>query len=281
MQTKFFKKILLNLMNENDIEEISHLDLYEILDISNDFSESKLKKNYKKLVLKLHPDKPGGDNDAFELVNLAWSILKNSKMRKIYIKKRKEYLDSRDFNCLKYNKEDISTNIPKTEDEAKEKFLKLEMEFNMKHNFNSLDVDVISSSELKKRMDKLQFSRNNLEENYKKNVKKVNLNKNDFNEMFIQESNIEIKNNEIIAFNGNDNILTNYTPINSNNLYAESGSSSKNYSSLDDAFSSNLPLNVTNSYSSHNNIDENDKRKYDSQMAYHLNSINNSNNFFN
>ena len=278
MQTKFFKKILIKLMNENDIEEISNVDLYEILDISNDCSESKLKKSYKKLVLRFHPDKPGGDSDAFELITLAYTILKNSKTRKIYNKKRKEYLDSRDFNCLKYDKMDMPSNIPKTKDSAKKNFIKLEEELNKKHNFDSSETNVISTSELKKRMDKLQFSRNNFEEDYKKNVKKINLNKQDFNEMFIQESTVENINNEIVAFNGNDNALTNYTSINNNNLYTEKGSSSTNFSSLDDAFSSNLPINVTNSYNSHNYIDEDDKRKYDKQMSYHMNSIHNFNN---
>jgi len=264
-------------MNENDIEDISNLDLYEILNISNECSESKLKKSYKKLVLTYHPDR-GGDSDAFELVNLAYTILKDSKMRKIYDKKRKDYLSSRDFNGLKYDKMDMPMNIPNTKDAAKKNFIELEKELNKKHNFDSSDVDVISTSELKKRMEKLQFSRNNFETDHKKNVKKVHLSKYDFNEMFINESSIENNNNtEIVAFNGNDNALTNYTSINNNNLYADTGSSSNNFTSLDVAFSSNLPTKVTNSYNSHNYIDENDKIKYDKQMSYHMNSINNNN----
>ncbi len=265
-------------MNENDIEDISDLDLYEILDISNECSESKLKKSYKKLVLRYHPDRPGGDSDAFELVNLAYNILKNSKTRKVYNKKRNDYLESRDFSCLKYDKIDMPVNIPTTKDDAKKNFIELEKELNIKHNFDSSETDVISTSELKKRMDKLQFSRNNFEEDNKKNIKKVHLNKYDFNEMFINESSIENQNTEIIAFNGNDNALINYTSIDNNNLYSDTGSSSNNYSSLDAAFSSNLPTKVTNDYNSHNNIDENDKQNYNSQMSYHMNSIHNSNN---
>lgn len=265
-------------MNENDIEDISDLDLYEILDISNQCSESKLKKSYKKLVLRYHPDRPGGDSDAFELINLAYTILKNSKTRKVYNQKRKDYLDSRDFNCLKYDKIDIPINIPKTKDDAKKTFIELENELNIKHKFDSSEIDVISTSELKRRMDKLQFSRNNFEEDNKNNIKKVHLNKYDFNEMFINESSIENQNTEIIAFNGNDNAITNYTSINNNNLYSDTGSSSKSYSSLDIAFSSNLPTKITNDYNSHNNIDDADKRAYDRQMSYHMNSINNSNN---
>ena len=94
----------------------------------------------------------------------------------------------------------------------------------------------------------------------------------------IDKEKLKYQNTEIIAFNGNDNAITNYTSINNNNLYSDTGSSSKSYSSLDIAFSSNLPTKITNDYNSHNNIDDADKRAYDRQMSYHMNSINNSNN---
>ena len=114
-------------MNEEDIEKISFLDLYEILDISKDTCDrKKLKKNYKKLVLCLHPDKNKGESEAFELVNLAYTVLKDKFSKKIYDKKRKKYLNSKDFNLLKTENKniDIKSNIPDTKEDANIKFKK-------------------------------------------------------------------------------------------------------------------------------------------------------------
>ena len=91
-------------MNEDDIKKISYLDLYEILDISKDnFDIKKLKKNYKKLILRIHPDKTNKDSEAFELVNLAYSILKNDNLKTIYNYNRKLYLQNSTFIDLKKN----------------------------------------------------------------------------------------------------------------------------------------------------------------------------------
>ena len=264
-------------MNESDIENISHLDLYEILDISKDCSDSKIKKSYKKLVLRLHPDKPSGDQEAFELVNLSYTILRNSEYRKIYNLKRDDYLNSRDFKTLKYEKIEKPSSIPETKEQAKSNFKKLERELNKKHNFNLDDLNVINSSELKKRMDTLQFSRRNFDEDYKNNVKKKSLSKSDFNEMFINDSVVEENCSDIIAFNSSSSSITNFTPIDFNNLYDENGSSTKKYSSLDNAFTSMLPSKIQNKYNSHNYIDDTDREKYNKEMSKHLNSIRNIN----
>ena len=160
-------------MNEDDIEKISYLDLYEILDISKDtYDKKKLKKNYKKLVLCLHPDKNEGESEAFEVVNLAYTILKDKYLKKTYDKKRKEYLNSKDFNSLKSQKNtiDIKSDIPDNEDDAKQKFKVLEKELNKKHNFNSKDLDVISSSEMSKRLQNLTFNRSSFDDNYKNRI---------------------------------------------------------------------------------------------------------------
>ena len=81
-------------MDANDIEKISSLDLYEILDIEKDSNISKIKKSYKKLVLRFHPDKSKGTEEEFELINLAYTILKDEKLRKLYDNHRDIYLNS-------------------------------------------------------------------------------------------------------------------------------------------------------------------------------------------
>jgi DnaJ-class molecular chaperone len=46
--------------------------------------EDVIKKNYRKLSLKHHPDKPGGDADVFRVLNRAQRVLVNAKLRQQY-----------------------------------------------------------------------------------------------------------------------------------------------------------------------------------------------------
>lgn len=46
--------------------------------------EDLIKKNYRKLSLKHHPDKPGGDDETFRVLNRAQKVLTNPKLRKQY-----------------------------------------------------------------------------------------------------------------------------------------------------------------------------------------------------
>lgn len=67
-------------------------DLYEILGLSRDASESDIKKAYKKLAVKYHPDRQGGKSDTekkaaeekFKEVSLAYSILSNPEKKQRY-----------------------------------------------------------------------------------------------------------------------------------------------------------------------------------------------------
>jgi curved DNA-binding protein CbpA len=268
-------------MNEDDIEKISYLDLYEILDISKDtYDKKKLKKNYKKLVLCLHPDRNNGESEAFEVVNLAYTILKDKYLKKTYDKKRKEYLNSKDFNSLKSQNDNINlnSNIPDNEDDAKQKFKVLEEELNKKHNFNSKDLDVISSSELAKRLQNLTFSRTNFDDNYKNTIEKVHYNKEDFNTAFLNNSSREaVSTREITAYNSSDMQISNYTNINNFDLYSNNAESTTSYGALNSAFKNNVPTNVTNDYNTHNYITNDDIQKYNRKMSEHINAIRNNN----
>lgn len=63
---------------------MSSIDLYDVLDLEPECSKQDIIKSYRKLVKKYHPDKPTGDPDLFELINLAFDTLSNSKKRKEY-----------------------------------------------------------------------------------------------------------------------------------------------------------------------------------------------------
>lgn len=248
-------------MNEDDINKISYLDLYEILDISKDnFDFKKVKKNYKKLILRLHPDKSGDDSEAFELVNLAYTILKDDKLKNLYDSEREVYLQTSSFYDLK-NKTNNNDNFPCNESEAFKKFKKLEKELNQKHNFNKYDIDKLSTSDLSKRLQNIHFMRSNIDEDFKnKKVKKVN--NYDFNDEFLRSSKRDNICSEIIAFNNNLFDITKYNETNNFDLYSDNGNNSSNYSSLDFAFKTLVPKDVINKYNDHNLITLDDIENY-------------------
>lgn len=87
-------------------------DLYETLELEIDASTNDIKKKYKKLAIKFHPDKYLSSDELsedekktlqnhFNLVNIAYDILSNDETRTAYDKARKEYLDAGQFMDLK------------------------------------------------------------------------------------------------------------------------------------------------------------------------------------
>lgn len=58
--------------------------LYEILDVRKDASESDIKKAYRKKAQSSHPDKEGGDEELFKAVQKAYEILSDANKRKHY-----------------------------------------------------------------------------------------------------------------------------------------------------------------------------------------------------
>jgi len=71
-------------------------DYYQILGIPRSASDAELKKAYKKLAVKWHPDKNPGDEQAttnFQKISEAYATLKDDKKRKIYDAYGKEAAD--------------------------------------------------------------------------------------------------------------------------------------------------------------------------------------------
>ena len=68
------------------------MDYYRILEIKEDADFSEIKKKYRKLAIKYHPDKNPGDDEAvkkFREITEAYEILGDEKKRKEYDNKRK------------------------------------------------------------------------------------------------------------------------------------------------------------------------------------------------
>lgn len=64
---------------ENNID-----DLYSVLDVDKDASPEEIKKAYKKLANKYHPDKPNGDEEVFKLIQKAYEVLSDPDKRQNY-----------------------------------------------------------------------------------------------------------------------------------------------------------------------------------------------------
>lgn len=63
---------------------MSKRDYYEVLGVSKDASADEIKKAFRKLAVKHHPDKEGGDESKFKEINEAYEVLKDSSKRQRY-----------------------------------------------------------------------------------------------------------------------------------------------------------------------------------------------------
>lgn len=60
------------------------MNYYEILGVDNSASDDEIKKSYKKLASKHHPDRPGGNTQKFQEIQVAYSILSDPQKRPQY-----------------------------------------------------------------------------------------------------------------------------------------------------------------------------------------------------
>lgn len=86
-------------------------DYYETLEIEKTADNATIKKAYRKLALKFHPDRNQGDKEAeekFKMVNEAYQVLSDESKRSVYDRYGKEGLDRQGFSHYsEQNYEDI------------------------------------------------------------------------------------------------------------------------------------------------------------------------------
>jgi molecular chaperone DnaJ len=76
------------------------MDYYEILGVSRNATKVEIKKAYRKLAMKYHPDRNPGDKEAeemFKKINEAYQVLSDDEKRAIYDKYGKEGLEGRGY----------------------------------------------------------------------------------------------------------------------------------------------------------------------------------------
>lgn len=75
---------------------MTELDYYELLEVSRDAQKSEIKKAYRKMAMKYHPDKNPDDHEAeekFKAVNEAYQVLSDEEKRSIYDRYGKQGLE--------------------------------------------------------------------------------------------------------------------------------------------------------------------------------------------
>lgn len=100
--------------NEAEIPD----DLYEVLDVAEDADAATLKKKYRALSIKYHPDKNPGEANRFNAIRDAYEILSDPEKRVLYDTGGKEIL-----------KEAEKGNIPETDD------VKMELSFTIAESY--------------------------------------------------------------------------------------------------------------------------------------------------
>jgi curved DNA-binding protein CbpA len=121
---------------------MSTVNWYDVLNVEQDCTQEEIKKSYRKLVLKYHPDQPDGDPDLFELINDAYQVIGNIKNRKDYDEAYNITSASQvDHQSLKGNFENYKTGmktsiLAEDKETAKINYNKDFDDFDAKHGYN-------------------------------------------------------------------------------------------------------------------------------------------------
>lgn len=214
--------------------------LYEVLGLTNEASENKIKKSFKKLLIELHPDKnPDSNEEIFNHIIIANQVLGNSILRKDYdnyLQEKDNQISHTDLkNTFDSVIKDVEKMFPVKEDATKQFKSKIE-ELNNKHgvNNNLNSKNVISQYD---QLKKMRDSQVNIPQ------EKIS-NTNDFNQKFESRKDIGTFNNQIIPVNPSSTFTLGTYQSNDalvgindySKLYLEDNVSTGSYTSLNMAF---------------------------------------------
>jgi len=218
---------------EFDFDELD-FNLYEILNVLQNSSIKKIKKAYRRLIIKFHPDKNSEiEENIYYHLTLANQILTNTLLREKYDNWLKSKNNSNNWFNLKNNTTKTEIEQPLLTKDNYVNFKNKTKELEEKHGINSID-DINVMEEYK-----------NINTKRKKNlgiIKEKFTNTSKFNDTFKNRKskgkfdNQIIKSKNTISFY-QKGINQNYACINDySSLYVEDSIQTKNYSSLDRAF---------------------------------------------
>tara|TARA_A100001015_G_scaffold314829_1_gene425215 strand:+ start:23 stop:919 length:897 start_codon:yes stop_codon:yes gene_type:complete len=256
-----------------------NFNLYDLLGVDNKASSSKIKKAYRKLIIKFHPDKNDKiDEDIYNHLTISNQVLTNDELRSKYDKWLASYDVSQTHENLKESfntqvKNDKKNKSPsKNENNEKpvESFSSLEKKLNKKHGYDFVNGDLVdqpmSENTINQKINELQKEMQSIGISITKEEIRNTM---DFNNKFSNRKNDgELKNqivkvdkkNEIMELNKKE-IGDKYLSItNYNMLYSNDAVDTTDYASLEQGF---------NLLPNENDLKDNRRREYDESKGFH------------
>jgi curved DNA-binding protein CbpA len=234
-----------------NFKDLKH-NLYEIYKLDNKCSNDEVKKKYKKLMLKFHPDKSSElEEEIFNHIIIGYKILSDPVLKNKYdyfIENNNK--ESLEFNELKNDFKTFKMDVTKTSfyKEAQNKYEDLNKELDKKHKVNEQNFN----ENVEKRYNEMKKDRESLNLKPDELLKPLinNFNKDLFEERFKEIKITENKNNisnsgEIMTYVDNKT-LSKYSNLDYNNLYIEDSVIDDKFCSLDNAFKLNPEITVKN-----------------------------------